>query len=406
MSKVRLKPRLGSHQLRNPLAILILTALAALQLGAVLPAQAASTALTVSAAISQQNGSSQSVSGYVVGQPTATTTVVTTGYPNDYALALADSASETNTSKMLYVQIPSSFRTGYGLKTNPTLKGTQLTITGTTSAYFSHPGLTNSSAFSKGGSTTNPTNPTDPTTPPVTPPTSSDYDATYYKDAVGKTGPALRNSLHSIISVMTKISYNSVWDALQDTDQDPANSNNVIELYTGNSVPKSQHGGGVDDWNREHVFAKSHGDFGTATGPGTDVHHLRPTDVTVNSARGNKDFDNGGQPVAEAPGNFTDSDSWEPRNAVKGDVARMLMYMAIRYEGGDGFANLELNESTSNGTNPFMGKLSVLLKWSAQDPPDAFEKKRNDVIFTKWQKNRNPFIDHPEWATAIWGAAA
>ncbi|AJT41730.1 endonuclease [Psychromicrobium lacuslunae] len=405
MSKVRLTTRGKTHPARNPLAILILTAFAALQLTAALPAQAASTALTVSAAISQQNGSSQSVTGYVVGQPTATNTVVTASYPNDYALALADSASETSTSKMLYVQIPSSFRSSFGLKSNPTLKGTQLTVTGTTGAYFSHPGLTSSTAFVKGDST-QPTDPTDPTTPPVTPPTSSDYDTTYYKDAVGKTGTALRNSLHSIISVMTKINYDTVWDALQDTDQDPANSNNVIELYTGKSVPKSQHGGGVDDWNREHVFAKSHGNFGTSTGPGTDVHHLRPTDVTVNSARGNKDFDNGGQPVAEAPGNFTDSDSWEPRNAVKGDIARMLMYMAIRYDGSDGFADLELNESTSNGTNPFMGKLSILLKWSAQDPPDAFEKKRNDVIFTKWQKNRNPFIDHPEWATAIWGAAA
>ncbi|WP_394939512.1 endonuclease [Psychromicrobium sp. YIM B11713] len=397
MSKVRLK----TSRLRSPLTLLILTALAALQLGTGLPAQAVQ-ALTVSAAISQQNGSSQTVTGYVVGQPTASNTVVTSSYPNDYALALADSAAESSTSKMLYVQIPSSFRAGFGLKSNPWLKGSQLTITGTTSAYFSHPGLTNSTAFSKGGS---PSDPTDPTDPPVTPPTSSDYDTTYYKNAVGKTGAALRTSLHSIISTMTKINYDTVWNALQDTDQDPANSNNVIDLYTGKSLPKSQHGGGVDDWNREHVFAKSHGDFGTTTGPGTDVHHLRPTDVTVNSARGNKDFDNGGQPVAEAPGNFTDADSWEPRNAVKGDIARMLMYMAIRYEGGDDFANLELNESTNNGTSPYMGKLSVLLKWSAQDPPDAFEKKRNDVIFTKWQKNRNPFIDHPEWATAIWGAA-
>ncbi|NYE95281.1 endonuclease I [Psychromicrobium silvestre] len=365
------------------------------------PAQAA-TGSTVAAVIANQNGSSQTVSGYIVGQPTATSTVVTSGYPSDYALALADAATESSTAKMLYVQIPSSFRAGFGLKSNPSLKGTRITVTGTASAYFSHPGLINGTAFSKDGSSTNPTDPTDPTNPPTN---SSDYDSTYYKNALGKTGTALRTALHNIITPMTKLSYDAVWNGIQDTDQDPANPNNVIELYTGNSVPKSQHGGGVDDWNREHVFAKSHGDFGTATGPGTDLHHLRPTDVTVNSARGNKDFDNGGQPVAEAPGNLTDADSWEPRDAVKGDIARMLMYMAVRYEGDDGFANLELNESTSNGSNPFMGKLSVLLKWNAQDPPDAFEKNRNEVIFSKWQKNRNPFIDHPEWATSLWGAA-
>ena len=199
-----------------------------------------------------------------------------------------------------------------------------------------------------------------------------------------------------------KLSYDQVWDALKDTDQDPANSSNVILLYTGRSQSKATNGGGVDDWNREHVWAKSHGDFGTATGPGTDVHHLRPTDVTVNSARGNKDFDLGGTQSAEAPGNYTDADSWEPRNAVKGDVARMIMYMAVRYEGGDGFADLEMNNLVNNGTAPYMGKMSVLLEWNRIDPPDAFEQRRNQRIYERWQGNRNPFVDHPEYADAIW----
>ncbi|MCB5274103.1 Extracellular ribonuclease [Arthrobacter sp. SO5] len=199
-----------------------------------------------------------------------------------------------------------------------------------------------------------------------------------------------------------KLSYDQVWDALKDTDQDPSNSNNVILLYTGRSQSKATNGGGVDDWNREHVWAKSHGDFGTATGPGTDVHHLRPTDVTVNSARGNKDFDLGGAQSTEAPGNYTDADSWEPRNAVKGDVARMIMYMAVRYEGGDGFADLEMNNLVNNGTAPYMGKMSVLLDWNRIDPPDAFEQRRNQRIYEQWQGNRNPFVDHPEYADAIW----
>ncbi|MFF2729481.1 endonuclease I family protein [Streptomyces sp. NPDC058008] len=232
--------------------------------------------------------------------------------------------------------------------------------------------------------------------------TAAALDDTYYKDALGKTGTALKSSLHTIIKNQTKLSYSQVWDALKATDEDPANSSNVILLYTGRSQAKSQNGGAVGDWNREHVWAKSHGDFGTSTGPGTDIHHLRPEDVQVNSIRGNKDFDNGGSAVSGAPGNFTDSDSFEPRDAVKGDVARMILYMAVRYEGDDAFADLEPNDKVSNGSAPNIGRLSVLKQWSQQDPPDAFEKKRNDVIYEDFQHNRNPFIDHPEWVGAIW----
>ena len=123
--------------------------------------------------------------------------------------------------------------------------------------------------------------------------------------------------------------------------------------------------------------------------------------MTVNADRGNLDFDNGGTENAEAPGNYSDADSWEPRDAVKGDVARMIFYMAVRYEGTDGAPNLEVNDQVNNGTAPYMGKLSTLKAWSQQDPPDAFEKRRNEVIFTTWQHNRNPFVDHPEWVESI-----
>jgi endonuclease I len=75
----------------------------------------------------------------------------------------------------------------------------------------------------------------------------------------------------------------------------------------------------------------------------------------------------------------------------------------VRYDGGDGFADLEPNQSTSNGTAPYLGRLSVLLAWNAQDPPDAFEMRRNDAIYDRFQHNRNPFVDHPEWAASIWG---
>ncbi len=232
--------------------------------------------------------------------------------------------------------------------------------------------------------------------------TTTAYDSTYYKNAIGKTGTSLKSSLHTIISPQTKISYDAVWNALKVTDQDPNNSSNVILLYGGQSRSKTLNGGDVGDWNREHTWAQSHGSFGTSAGPGTDLHHLRPADVQVNSTRGNKDFDMGGSAVSGASGSYTDSNSFEPRNADKGDVARMILYMAVRYEGDDAWADLEPNDSVSNGSVPYHGRLSVLKQWNEQDPPSAFEERRNQVIYDTYQKNRNPFIDHPEWVEAIW----
>ncbi|BCJ76027.1 hypothetical protein CS0771_55710 [Catellatospora sp. IY07-71] len=371
-----------------------LVAAIAVTAGAATMSASAAAPLTVAAALSAQDGRSAAVTGYIVGQPTATNTVIKSGFTGDTAIAIADSAAESSTSRMLYVQVTAAYRSAFGLQTNPGLMGRSVTVTGTLTAYFSHGGLKDPTAMSLTGSSP----------APSASPTGSGgpYDNTYYASAIGKTGTSLRTALHSIIKVQTKISYDQVWNALKATDQDPNNAGNVILIYSGRSQSKSSNGGGVDDWNREHVWPQSHGSFGTATGPGTDLHHLRPEDVTVNSTRGNKDFDLGGSAVGEAPGNYTDADSWEPRNAVKGDIARMIMYMAIRYEGEDGWPNLELN-NTVNGSVPYLGRLSVLLQWNLQDPPDAFEKRRNQVIYDSWQGNRNPFIDHPEWATAIWG---
>ncbi|MEV4479049.1 endonuclease [Micromonospora coxensis] len=388
------RPRPGRMVTAFALAVTLVTSVAV----AATSASAAAT-LTVAQALSAQDGRNATVTGYVIGQPTASSTVITSNYTADTAIAIADTASETSTGRMLYVQVTTAYRSSFGLLTNPSLRGRQITATGTLTAYFSHGGLKNPTAMSLGGTAPSPT--ASPSPSPTS--TGGPYDSTYYANAMGKTGSALRSSLHSIIRTQTKLSYDQVWEALRDTDQDPGNTNNVILLYTGRSQSKTSNGGGVDDWNREHVWAKSHGDFGTATGPGTDVHHLRPTDVSVNSLRGNKDFDTGGSPVAEAPGCYTDADSFEPRNAVKGDVARMIMYMAIRYEGNDGWPNLEMNNSVSNGTAPYLGRQSVLLQWHAQDPPDTFEKRRNQRIYERWQGNRNPFVDHPEWAGAIWG---
>lgn len=223
---------------------------------------------------------------------------------------------------------------------------------------------------------------------------------TYYKDAIGKNEQALKTALHEIIDDHTQLSYAQAWEAIRETDEDPNNVNNVILFYSGESRSKSRNGGLVGDWNREHTWAKSHGNFGTSLGPGTDIHHLRPTDVQVNSSRGNLDFDNGGSAVKGCNGCFRTTNSFEPPDRVKGDVARILFYMATRYEKSDS-VDLELNEKLNNGSAPYHGKLSVLLEWHKQDPVDEFERNRNNVI-QEWQGNRNPFIDHPEWVELIW----
>jgi hypothetical protein len=125
--------------------------------------------------------------------------------------------------------------------------------------------------------------------------------------------------------------------------------------------------------------------------------------VQVNGKRGHLDFDEGGSPVSGASQCKIDNDSFEPRDAVKGDVARMIFYMATRYDGDNGEPDLEVVDHVNTYPKPEMGKLSVLLKWNIQDPPDDFEKHRNNIIYSNYQHNRNPFIDHPEYVTSIWG---
>ena len=225
----------------------------------------------------------------------------------------------------------------------------------------------------------------------------------YYDAASGLTGTELKGALHDIIDNHDEPSYDDLRDfILKASDEDPENPNNVILLYSGISRPKSMFGGNSGDWNREHVWAKSHGNFGNNPPCGTDAHHIRPSDVQVNSLRGNLDFDMGGSPVSGAPGCFKDGDSFEPRDEVKGDVARMIFYMDVRYEGGSGELDLTVVDAVNTYPAPEHGKLSILLEWHLQDPPDDFERNRNDVVYS-YQDNRNPFIDHPEFVAEIWG---
>jgi len=347
-----------------------------------------SSPFTVSEGINSQNGSSYYVEGYIVGEPVATNNVKTSGFSNDYAIAIADTSGENSTSNMLYVQVSSTFRSEFGLKSNPNIMGEKVKVCGQLKAYFSHPGVKSITSIEFAVSNPDP----DPN-PNI---------GTYYDSASGLTGSALKSALHNIIDDHTELSYSQLWDALRNTDQDPNNQMNVIEIYTGRSISKNSNGGFVDQWNREHVWAKSHGGFGTSRGAGTDLHHIRPADVSVNSSRSNLDFDNGGTYHHEATECRLDSDSFEPRDAVKGDVARMIFYMAVRYEGDSGEVDLELAQSVNNGSAPLHGKLSTLLQWHQQDPVSDWERNRNNIIYEDYQGNRNPFIDHPEWVGEIW----
>jgi endonuclease I len=350
------------------------------------------TTLSIEDALLEPEGKALTLEGFIVGQPLSGDNVIRESFTNDYALSLADSKDETDSDKMLFIQIPSEFRERYGLKGNPSLLGERIKVSGVRESYFAHGGMKSTKEIillSKED------NPEDPEEVP-------EVEEAYYEKAKGKTGLELKSALHNIIDDHRMLSYDGVWEALRETDEDPSNQNNVILLYTGRSQSKQLNGGGPEDWNREHVWAKSHGDFGTSQGAGTDLHHLRPTDVTVNSSRSNLDFDIGGIPHKEAAGNYSDNDSWEPRDEVKGDIARMLFYMAVRYEGDNGETDLELNNIVDNGSNPFHGKISVLLSWHKNDPVDEREIRRNYIIFENYQGNRNPFIDHPEWADLIW----
>lgn len=223
----------------------------------------------------------------------------------------------------------------------------------------------------------------------------------YYESAKGKTGLELKNALNDIIDDHKTLTYKEVWEALANTDRDPHNPGYVILFYTGRSHKKEDHGDQDDQWNREHIWAKSHGGFDTRTAPGTDLHHIRPTDVSVNRSRSNKDFDESPKRHSEAKLCAYGKMTFEPPEHLKGDVARMLFYMAVRYEGENGELDLELTEGTKRSKRPIHGKLSTLLDWHKKDPVSEGEKWRNEVIYRNYQGNRNPFIDHPEWVMKV-----
>lgn len=188
---------------------------------------------------------------------------------------------------------------------------------------------------------------------------------------------------------------------LQKADEDPTNSSNMVLLYTRNSIKKTAATvSGVMQWNREHVWpqANSNGCWGTSEA-GTDLLHLRPTYESTNSARGNLRYGYvtgssspltyNGMAYGHSSGGY-----FEPLDSVKGDVARIVMYLWSTY---NSYYNNKLSVTGA------FASYDTLLKWHTEDKPDALEGHRNDYVEASNQKNRNPFVDHPEYAWRIFG---
>ncbi|ASR43151.1 ribonuclease [Xanthomonas citri pv. mangiferaeindicae] len=263
----------------------------------------------------------------------------------------------------------------------------------------------------------------------------------YYARVNTGSAAQLRCSLHATIRGHTSYPYSgsgtSTWTILEIADEDPNDSGRILDAYRNRSYTKVSGRAGTGSgltYNREHTWPKSLG-FPSATGdkglpnaPHTDAHMLYLTDTDHNAARGNKPFADcstqascserateanhgvgGGTGTFPGNSNWTDNAGFQVWRHRKGDMARAVLYMAIRYEGGthpstgQSEPDLELTDDRSRivGTSAspaYMGLLSTLLAWHQADPPDAAERTRNEVVYS-FQGNRNPFVDHPEWAT-------
>ncbi|KAB2957268.1 MAG: hypothetical protein F9K16_14330 [Thermoanaerobaculia bacterium] len=261
----------------------------------------------------------------------------------------------------------------------------------------------------------------------------------YYDDVDASSALQIKATLHPVIEDHQRFPYTSsatdTWDILELADEDPNDVGAILDVYKNASYLKA--GGGNDFYNREHTWPNSYGfpDDGAGNYPYTDCHALFLSDSSYNSSRGNNpyracasgcterptEFNNGqGGGTGTYPGNSNwrsgsgSTGSWETWGGRRGDVARALFYLDIRYEGGThgqtGFPEPDLiltdNPAliqTSGGVNAsvaYMGMLSVLLAWHAEDPVDDVERHRNEVVFS-YQGNRNPFIDRPEWVACL-----
>lgn len=240
--------------------------------------------------------------------------------------------------------------------------------------------------------------------------------ANYYNSANGLTGNQLKVALHNIIKGHSSISYAQLWNAFWSTDNkgngvvwdmysDRPNGNPPYVYYLGEDQCGNYSGEG-DCYNREHSWPSSW--FNDQNTPRTDLHHIFPTDGYVNNRRGNYAFGEVGSAswtsqngsklgACKTPG-FSGT-VFEPIDEYKGDFARAIMYMSVRYFSED--ASWSSSDMTiKSEIKPWA--IALLLRWNELDPVSDKEKERNETIFNDYQYNRNPFIDHPEYARMIW----
>jgi endonuclease I/chitodextrinase len=236
---------------------------------------------------------------------------------------------------------------------------------------------------------------------------------TYYNDVnLNLTGITLKEDLaNKIISTHTQfLFYDQVWGASKATDVNPNNNQQVLLIYgfengTDTDVTNDRergidnNSGNSGDWNREHVFSQSLGIPPLSdSGPGSDAHHLRPADAQRNSSRNNRKFT-----IGSGNSGIQQNGGWYPGDEWKGDVARMMMYMYVRYD----IRCLPTNIGIGDNSPTPDDMIDLFLQWNIEDPVSDFEKQRNtyheNTANQNAQGNRNPFIDNPILATRIWG---
>lgn len=241
----------------------------------------------------------------------------------------------------------------------------------------------------------------------------------YYNATDGLMKVALKTKLYDLIKGHTSLSYADLWTAFQQTDKRADGkvwdiySNNTNYVFITNQC--GNYSGEGSCYNREHSFPKSW--FGGEVAPMyTDLFHLYPSDGYVNGMRSNYPFGNVASVTYHSANNYsllgTPSDNgapspvFEPADELKGDMARTYFYMVTRYENLVAGWTVNANTEMLNGTAyPALSDWAVrlLLEWSRLDPVSAKERARNDVIYTNYQHNRNPFIDYPSLAEYVWG---
>lgn len=220
----------------------------------------------------------------------------------------------------------------------------------------------------------------------------------YYLSASNKKGKELVEELRFIVSSnLNPVSYKDIKEVIEFSDINPTNSSEVIGIYDQNYHKANW--GKRSDWHREHVWPNSRLGMDRVkeneVNQGSDPHNLRAITPSTNSSRSNRYFSDKIDDKLTLGHTLKDGMYYPGDNDI-GDVARILMYMVVRYD----FLGLTdnvtlLSEKAYTMDAAYMGKLSVLLNWHEKDPVDDFERYRNDIIFN-YQNNRNPFIDHPE----------